>query len=137
MGPVVNQSTGSADALTGPNACGTAANSLPGFDPGNAHALGRCGYGPRQPLMVISPYSKQNYVDHTITDQTSVIRFVEDNWLNGKRIGSGSFDGIANSIEGMLNFNKAPNTNLYILDETSGEPVGVQSSSSAPVYSHR
>ena len=25
---------------------------------------GRCGYGPRLPLIVISPYAKQNYVDH-------------------------------------------------------------------------
>ena len=50
MGPIVNTSTGPADALTGPDACGTAANSLPGIDAGNTHALGRCGYGPRQPL---------------------------------------------------------------------------------------
>ena len=46
----------------------------------------RCGYGPRQPLLVLSPYSKTNYVDHTVTDQTSVIRFIEDNWLNSSRI---------------------------------------------------
>lgn len=134
--PIVNQSTSPADALTGTGACGSGANALPGPN-GVANAQGRCGYGPRQPLMVISPYSRPNFVDHTITDQTSVIRFVEDNWLNGKRIGSGSFDGIANSIEGMLNFSKAPNTNLYILDQTSGEPVGVQSTSNSPVYSHR
>lgn len=134
--PIVNQSSSPADALTGTGTCGNGANALPGPN-GVANAQGRCGYGPRQPLMVISPYSKPNFVDHTITDQTSVIRFVEDNWLNGKRIGSGSFDGIANSIEGMMNFSKAPNTNLYILDETTGEPVGVQSSSSGPGYYHR
>lgn len=40
----------------------------------------RCGYGPRQPLLVISPYAKVNFVDHTITDQSSILRFVEDNW---------------------------------------------------------
>lgn len=134
--PIVNQSSSPADALTGTGTCGNGANALPGPN-GVANAQGRCGYGPRQPLMVISPYSKPNFVDHTITDQTSVIRFVEDNWLNGKRIGSGSFDGIANSIEGMMNFSKAPNTNLYILDETTGEPVGVQSSSSGPGNFHR
>ena len=57
--------------------------------------------------MVISPWSKSNFVDHTVTDQTSIIRFVEDNWLAGERIGQGSYDAIANSIEGMMEFNKA------------------------------
>ena len=128
MPPIVNQSNSPADALNGTGNCGNGANALAG--PGGiTNAQGRCGYGPRQPLLVISPYARQNFVDHTITDQTSVIRFVEDNWLNGKRIGSGSFDGIANSIEGMLNFNRPPNTNLYILDETTGQPVGQQSDS--------
>lgn len=136
MPPIVNQSTSSADQLTGSGACGNGANALPGPN-GVANAQGRCGYGPRQPLMVISPYSRQNYVDHTVTDQTSVIRFVEDNWLNGKRIGSGSFDGVANSIEGMLNFTKAPNANPYILDETSGQPVGDQFGNNWPGFSLR
>src|ERR1700761_6463882 len=49
MGPIVNTSTGPSDALTGPGACGTAATALPGFNPANTHALGRCGYGPRLP----------------------------------------------------------------------------------------
>ena len=40
----------------------------------------RCGPGPRQPLVVISPYAKKNYVDHTQTDQASILRFIEDNW---------------------------------------------------------
>jgi phospholipase C len=52
MGPIMNASTGPADALTGPGACGTAANSLPGLNSAaNPHALGRCGYGTRQPLL--------------------------------------------------------------------------------------
>ena len=53
--------------------------------------------------MVISPFAKRNFIDHTLTDQTSVLRFVEDNWLGGERIqAGGSFDTIANSITGML-----------------------------------
>jgi phospholipase C len=73
MGPIVNTSIGPAVALTGPNACGTGANSLPGYNPtANPHALGRGGYGPRLPLLVISPWAKQNFVDHTVTDQSSI-----------------------------------------------------------------
>src|SRR5580698_3515793 len=123
MSPIVNQSTGTSDALTGPDACGTALNSLPGIDPGNVHALGRCGYGPRQPLIVISPWALENFVDHTVTDQTSVIRFIEDNWLNGQRIGAGSFDGIASSISQMFNFSQIRSDGTLILSPSTGEQI--------------
>jgi phospholipase C len=120
MSPIVNTSTGPADALTGANACGTAANALPGFDPGNTHALGRCGYGPRQPLLVVSPWARRNFVDHSVTDQTSVLRFIEDNWLGGQRIGQGSFDSIANSITQMFNFRKMQENGTLFLDPSTG-----------------
>ncbi len=120
MGPIVNQSTSASDALTGTGACGNGAAALAGPGSNGAAVQGRCGYGPRLPFMVISPWSKQNFVDHTVTDQSSIIRFVEDNWLNGQRIGNGSFDTIANSITNMLDFSKA-NNKKYLLDETSGE----------------
>jgi phospholipase C len=121
MGSIVNQSTGTADALTGPNACGSASMSLPGLNPSNLHALGRCGYGPRQPLLVISPWARENFVDHTLTDQTSVIRFIEDNWLGGERIGQGSFDGVANSISQMFDFAKVRHNGVLFLNPRTGE----------------
>ena len=122
IGPIINQSTSASDALTGSGACGNGANALPGLD-GNPHAQGRCGYGPRLPLMVISPLAKHNFVDHTVTDQSSTIRFIEDNWLGGERIGSGSFDGLANSIAQMFDFNQHPDNDLFILNDTTGEVV--------------
>jgi phospholipase C len=122
MGPILNTSTGTADALTGPGACGTAATSLPGINAANTHALGRCGYGPRLPLLVISPFSKENFVDHSVTDQSSIIRFIEDNWLSGQRIGQGSFDGIANSISQMFDFNGNRDKDRLFLDPSTGEP---------------
>jgi phospholipase C len=125
MGPIVNTSSGSADFLTGPGACGNAATALPGVDPKNTHALGRCGYGPRQPLLAISPWSKQNFVDHTVTDQTSVLRFIEDNWLGGQRIGQGSFDSIASTIAQMFDFTggNANGQARLILDPATGQPT--------------
>jgi phospholipase C len=121
MPTIVNQSTGPSDALTGPGTCGTAGNSLPGINPANAHALGRCGYGPRLPLLVISPWARRNFVDHSVTDQTSVIRFIEDNWLGGQRIGQGSFDGIANSISPMLDFTTVRTNTVLKLNPHTGE----------------
>jgi phospholipase C len=122
MPPIVNTSTGPADALTGPGVCGTAATSLPGYNPAaNPHALGRCGYGPRLPLLVISPWARQNFVDHTVTDQTSIIHFIEDNWLGGQRIGQGSFDTISSSIAQMFNFKKIRANGTLLLNPLTGE----------------
>jgi phospholipase C len=121
MGPIVNQSSGSRDALLGPGSCGDGKTALPGVDAANAHAQGRCGFGPRLPFMVFSPWAKVNYVDHSLTNQASVLVFIEDNWLDGKRLGKGSFDGISNSILTMFDFESAPRTNKLILDEKTGE----------------
>ncbi|HXN84523.1 MAG TPA: alkaline phosphatase family protein [Candidatus Binataceae bacterium] len=113
MSPIVNQSATSADALSGTGACGTGGEALPGVNPATTHAQGRCGFGPRLPFMVISPFSKPNFVDHTLTNQASIIRFIEDNWLAGARIGQGSFDATSNSITGMLDF-KERQSKLYV-----------------------
>jgi phospholipase C len=118
MGPIANQSTSKVDGLTGPGQCGDGATALPG--PAVDHAQGRCGYGPRLPLLVISPYARRNYVDHSLTDQTSVLRFIEDNWLNGERVGGGSFDAIAGTINAMFDF-AHPDARPYILDKSTGQ----------------
>jgi phospholipase C len=133
MSPIVNQSTSPADTLTanistGTTSCGNGTNTaLPGADPTtDPHAQGRCGYGVRQPLVVISPWARENFVDHTVTDQSSVIHFIEDNWLGGQRLAGGSFDSIANSIAQMFDFSPDPsdvNDRVLILNPTTGEPV--------------
>jgi phospholipase C len=75
MPPIVNQSASTADALTGTGLCGSSTGAL-------AAIQARCGYGPRIPMLVISPYAKPNHIDHTLTDQSSVVRFIPDRqWL--------------------------------------------------------
>ena len=97
MPPIINSSADPAtDALNGPGVCGNG-TPLSGYQD-------RCGYGQRLPMMVISPYAKVNYIDNTATDQSSITRFIEDNWLGGQRIGGGSFDALAGSLGGMLSF---------------------------------
>lgn len=123
--PIVNGSFSNQDALTGPNSCGTAGATaqLPGPNSNGAPVNGRCGYGVRTPLLVISPWAKANYVDHTLTDQSSVLRFIEDNWSLGK-IGGGSMDAIANSINGMFDFTTTtpPNASPVVLSPITGLP---------------
>jgi phospholipase C len=121
LGAITNQSSSSADELLGTGSCGDGTTALPG--PNGEHVQGRCGFGPRLPMLVISPYAKRNYVDHTLTDQSSIIHFVEDNWLGGERIGQGSFDALSGSINGMLDFNTFPQARPFVLDQSTGEPV--------------
>jgi len=129
---VIKPSTSAEDFFLGPNECGPLNSHeklTPGTPPSNAlpgingkPVNGRCGYGPRLPLLVISPYANHNFVDHTLTDQSSIIKFIEDNWLNGERIGQGSYDAIAGSLENMFDFHQKPTTKL-ILDPNTGNPV--------------
>jgi phospholipase C len=69
---------------------------------------------------VISPFARRNFVDHSITDQSSILKFIEDNWSLG-RIGNQSFDAIAGSIEGMFDFRHGRLDGRLILDPTTGE----------------
>lgn len=84
--------------------------------------LDRAGYGPRLPLMVISPYAKENFVDHTLTDQSSILRFIEDNWNLG-RIGDHSFDEIAGSLDNMFDFKHGPSNKRLFIDPVTGQPM--------------
>jgi len=113
MGPVLRQSNTPDDNLFGPGTCGTAA--------AGAHE-GRCGLGPRQPLLLISPWARQNFADHDVTDQSSVLRFIEDNWELG-RLGGQSSDATAGSLMRLFDFNedhaRAPR---LILNSATGQP---------------
>jgi phospholipase C len=38
------------------------------------------GYGFRVPTLLISPYARKGYIDHTQLDHTSILKFIETNW---------------------------------------------------------
>ncbi len=81
---------------------------------------GRCGPGTRVPFIVISPFAKQNFISHTAISQASVVRFIQDNWLRGRRLGGGSVDATSGSIIDMFDFTKAPRTDKLNLDPSTG-----------------
>lgn len=114
MGPLVNGSNDAAtDVLAGKGDAGTP--MLGGY-------LDRAGYGPRLPMLVISPYAKRNFVASSVSDQSSIIQFVEDNWNLG-RLGNGSYDAIAGTLGNMFDFTTGYHNSSLILDPTTGEPV--------------
>jgi phospholipase C len=103
------KATDSAACQTGPKASGGYAD--------------RCGPGTRQPLLVVSPYSKVNKVSHALTDQSSVIKFIEDNWHTG-RIGDHSFDATAGSLTSMFDFKHPNNKQVLLNSDGSVKSVG-------------
>jgi len=113
-----------ADQLNGNGVCNSS-TATQGLSLSGTPINGRCGPGTRTPFIVISPYAKVNYVDHTFITQASIVRFIEDNWLSGARIGQGSADAAAGAINAMFDFvtsgfagTQTPRT-LY-LDPTQG-----------------
>jgi phospholipase C len=85
----------------------------------------RCGYGDRLPFIVISPYTRSNFVSNKLLDTASVVKFIENNWLHGERI-PGSFDAISGSLtgrDGLLDFNTRPHFRPVILDPATGAVV--------------
>ncbi|WP_115718878.1 phospholipase C [Gallaecimonas mangrovi] len=113
----------SADQLNGSGVCGhtQAPNGVKG-KPVN----GRCGPGTRIPFLVLSPFAKANFVSHKLISQASIVRFIEDNWLSGKRLGGGSFDATAGSIMNLFDFKHGHQKPLY-LDPETGLPVKASS----------
>jgi phospholipase C len=109
-----------ADQVNGAGKCGTGTAPV-GVN--GAPVNGRCGPGTRIPFVVISPWAKVNFVDHTAISQASIARFIEDNWLASHRLGGGSFDATAGSIMNMFNFSGTGNNPTLFIDPNLGTPV--------------
>jgi phospholipase C len=130
---VLNPSLSPADNLTNTTLTGATSGQC-GPNPQTTAPLGgeqgRCGLGPRLPMIVISPFAKQNSVDHGLSNQASTINFVEYNWgLSGI---SGSFDQAQSKIDksehvpfdlaGMFRFDGQSNSAMP-LNPVTGQPV--------------
>jgi phospholipase C len=123
---LINGSTSPADTINGAGVCisaTAAAAALAGPNSNGTAVQGRCGYGPRLPMVVISPWANKNALDSTVTDQSSITRFIEDIFLGSQRIGTGSFDSIAGTLMNSFNFtsNVAPNPNVVLLSPATGK----------------
>jgi phospholipase C len=91
-------------------------------------------------MIVISPYTRQNYVSNNLTNTASVVKFIEDNWVNSERI-PGSYDASSGSLDapgGLLDFSVKPHDTPVILNPNTGAVVsgdswyGNQGKSSPP-----
>jgi phospholipase C len=87
-------------------------------------------YGVRVPLLAVSPFSKSQYVSHTIGDHTSLLAFIEKRFLstsaNSDAEGDDADDTIqtrqtltnrdrhAHTLEDMFDFDGSPSSNAPI-----------------------
>jgi phospholipase C len=71
----------------------------------------RLGFGPRVPLMIISPWAKRGYISHTPLEFSSVLKFVE------MRFGLNPLtqrDALANDMFDSFDFNQSPLSALIL-----------------------
>ncbi len=83
------------------------------YDSGYVQPLTFFGDGPRVPMMVVSPYAKRGYVDHTYYDHVSILKFIESNW-NLPTLSARSLDKLPNP--------HANDANPYV--PTNGSAIG-------------
>ena len=132
--PSVSPSDNLTDTNTNPIGTGSPTSGKCGPSPQTKAPLageqGRCGFGPRLPMLVISPYARVNHVDSDLTDQASIINFIEYNWHLPGIPGSADqvlskldrSEGIKFDLAGMFDFTHPQATKL-ILNPSTGEPV--------------
>ena len=93
----------------------------------------RCGFGPRQPLLVVSPFAKHDYVDHNLTNQASVIDLIEYNWRLPSISGSADqieatvdrHEGVPFDLAGLFTFrHEGDHGGRLFIDPNTGQPIG-------------
>jgi phospholipase C len=69
------------------------------------------GYGFRVPCLVISPYSRHSFIDHTQSDFTSILKFIETIYSLPPLA---SRDALANNLTEAFDFTQAPSQRLLL-----------------------
>jgi phospholipase C len=59
-------------------------------------------YGPRVPLLALGPFARKDAISHVPMEHSSIVRFIEWNWLGGRTGQLGTRDGEVNGIGSLL-----------------------------------
>lgn len=59
-------------------------------------------YGARVPLLALGPFARKNFVSHVVMEHSSIVRFIEWNWLGGVTGQLGRRDTVVNDIRSLL-----------------------------------
>ena len=110
-------STTDTSVLDAEQLCPALANNPYGPFPASCAAFDQLGV--RVPFIAVSPFSKPNYVSHTVTDHTSILALIEKRFLNKQSMTKRDKD--ATTPEDMFNFNTSPSLNASVTQ--AGPPV--------------
>jgi phospholipase C len=69
------------------------------------------GYGFRVPCLVISPYARKGFIDHTVNDHTSILKFIETRHALAPL---SSRDAQANDLSEAFDFTSAPRPFVWL-----------------------
>ncbi len=75
------------------------------------------GYGFRVPGLLVSPYARRGFIDHTTLDFTSVLKFIEENW---NLPSLAERDAKANSFASAFDFSQKPRKPVFISSVRAG-----------------
>ncbi len=100
------------------------------YDHVNPPQVDALGYGLRVPGILVSPYARQDFVDHTVLDFTSVLKFIEVNWNVAPLA---SRDAAANNFLEAFDFRQTPRPAEF-LPSTWGTPAVTQKDPSRTIY---
>ncbi|MFO0614651.1 MAG: alkaline phosphatase family protein [Polyangiaceae bacterium] len=59
-------------------------------------------YGARVPLVALGPFARKNAVSHVVMEHSSIVRFIEWNWLGGETGQLGRRDVVVNDLRSLL-----------------------------------
>jgi phospholipase C len=59
-------------------------------------------YGTRIPLLALGPYARKNFVSHVTMEHSSIVKFIEWNWLGHKTGQLGTRDTVVNNLGSVL-----------------------------------
>ena len=100
------------------------ASFCPGFSSTGAFP-DRCAnfnqLGFRVPLIVVSPFSKQQYVSHSVGDHTSLLALIEKRFLKDQHLTAR--DANADTLEDMFDFSNAPSLNAQVSPSLAPAPA--------------
>ncbi len=90
------------------------------------------GNGFRVPALLVSPYARRHFIDHTTLDFTSILAFIERNW-NLRPLTR--LDATSQSIGGAFDFNQSPRPAAFIPLSRSGSPAHATTVRDLALYS--
>ena len=59
-------------------------------------------YGARVPMLAIGPFARQNFISHVTLEHSSIVKFIEWNWLGAQTGQLGGRDAVVSNIGSLL-----------------------------------